>query len=68
VFQLAMLPPPQRRFRDELGTTPRDFEDGDLPRLDGATRERLRAAATAVELIKLPSLVAKEGLSLEIQA
>lgn len=44
------------------------FEDGDLPRLDRATRERLRAAATAVELIKLPSLLAKEGLSLEIQA
>lgn len=44
------------------------FEDGDLPRLEGAIRERLRAAATAVELTKLPSLVAKEGLSLEVQA
>lgn len=25
MFQLAFLPPPQRRFWDELGATPRDF-------------------------------------------
>ena len=44
------------------------FEDGDLPRLDAAVRARLRAAATSVELAKLPSLEAKEGLTSEVPA
>jgi Nucleotidyl transferase AbiEii toxin, Type IV TA system len=44
------------------------FEDGDLPRLDVAIRERLRAAAISVELSKLPSWVPKEGLNPEVPA
>ncbi|HXJ96862.1 MAG TPA: nucleotidyl transferase AbiEii/AbiGii toxin family protein [Terriglobia bacterium] len=44
------------------------FEDGDLPHLEGAIRERLRAAAIAVKLTKLPTLVAKEGLNPDVQA
>jgi hypothetical protein len=44
------------------------FEDGDLPRLDGTIRERLHASAISVELNKLPSLVAKEGLSPEARS
>jgi hypothetical protein len=41
------------------------FEDGDLPRLEGAIRERLRAAATRVSLMQRPQLEARGGLNLE---